>query len=103
MQHSKPSRVELARARAFVESVRWTFAASLPQHPHWWALRDRFDDAGRGEFDWFLSLVGKHGYEGTFWHQRWVYLDIDDFKYWPSKAWFGVGPMLNRARLPEPE
>jgi hypothetical protein len=48
-------------------------------------------------------LIRKHGYRGTFRNQTWTCLDVDGWKYWESKSWFGDGgEMLNRARLEEP-
>jgi hypothetical protein len=54
------------------------------------------------DFDMFRELISKHGYQGTFWNQTWTYLELDGWKYWESKSWFGDGgKMLNRARLKE--
>jgi hypothetical protein len=45
------------------------------------------------------ALIAEHGYSGRFWNQSWVYLDVDDRKYWVSAELFGDGLIVNRARL----
>jgi hypothetical protein len=45
----------------------------------------------------------RHGYPGRFWGRDWVYLDVDDRRYWRSRTVDGGGAIINRARLGEPE
>ena len=35
--------------------------------------------------------------------QEWVYLDVDDRRYWESRTVDGRGAIINRARLDEPK
>lgn len=51
-----------------------------------------------------MALIERDGYTGIFWQQRWRYIDIDGFAYWPSQSWYGPdagkpNTMLNRRRL----
>ena len=97
-----------ARARRFLAQVdrRFTFARSVPDHPHWYLVRSWLDPALQVEFDAFADLIDEVGYKGEFWNTRWRYCDVDEFKYWTSREWHGEGlglrGMLNRARLDGP-
>jgi hypothetical protein len=88
-----------ARAGAFVETVPWTFARTVPEHPHWYALRAWLNAEYQTGFDWFADLIAGHGYRGRFWGEGWTYLDLGDgFKYWESKTLDKTGRIINRAR-----
>ena len=90
--------LDLHAARAFVATCRWTFAKTVPQHPHEYCLRDWVPD--KADFDRFTALIASHGYSGRFWSQSWVYLHVDGFKYWQSQTLDRSGGLIvNRARL----
>src|SRR4051794_695670 len=57
--------LDLHAARAFIATCRWTFAKTVPQHPHEYCLRDWVPD--NAEFDRFTALIAGHGYSGRFW------------------------------------
>ena len=99
----RPHGDELARARAFIAAVepRFRFARSVPEAPHWYLVRARLDPDLQEEFDWFADLIERVGYKGWFWHQEWTYVDVDGWKFWTSKEWYGEpgGRMLNRAHI----
>jgi hypothetical protein len=87
-----------AHARAFVETVPWRFARTVPEHPHWYALRAWLSLEHQTTFDWFADLIARHGYKARFWGQDWTYLDLGDgFKYWESKTLGRKGRIINRA------
>ena len=91
--------------RVFIARVgaRFTYAKSVPEHPHEYLVRSWLSPELQADFDHFREMIRKHGYRGTFWDQTWTYLDVDGWKYWESKSWFGDGDkMLNRAWLEEP-
>jgi hypothetical protein len=103
-QQDQASAAELERARAFITRCRWTFAASLPEHPHEYVARRWLSTEDQGTFDWLVGLIARHGYAGTFWGARWSYLDLDGRAYWSSQSWYGPdarkpATMLNRRRL----
>ncbi len=92
---------DLTCARAFVARVeaRFRYAKTVPQHPHEYLVRSWLAPELQADFDRFCQLIARHGYAGVFWHQTWVYLDVDGWRYWESKSWFGEGgKILNRAR-----
>ena len=93
-----------ARARAFVEKVPWTFARTVPEHPHWYALHAWLSPEQQSAFDWFAAMVARYGYRGRFWGQSWTYLELGDgFKYWESKTLDKTGRIINRTRTRESE
>ena len=53
----------------------------------------------QADFDRFVAVIAEHGYRGQFWRQEWVYLDVDDRRYWESRTLDGAGAIINRARL----
>jgi hypothetical protein len=86
-----------ARARSFVENVPWRFARTVPEHPHWYALRDWLSSEQQTTFDWLADLITRHGYTGRFWGRDWTYLDLaDGFKYWESRTLDKTGRIINR-------
>jgi hypothetical protein len=92
---------DLDFARAFFGRVeaRFTFAKTLPEHPHEYLVRSWLSPELRADFDRVCSLIVKRGYKGAFWHQTWVYLDVAEWRYWESRSFYGNGgPILNRAR-----
>ncbi len=98
-----PTDAELDRARAFIAACRWTYAKTVPEHPHEYCLRAWLEPEQQIEFDWLAGLIAQHGYPGRFWNATWTYLDVDEHKIWQSRELFGDGPIVNRARLePEP-
>lgn len=100
--------VDLARARAFLAQVepRFTYAASLPEHPHEYVARNWLDAPQQQEFDWLVRLIDSAGYTARFWGSAWRYLDFDGRAYWASRSWYGPdagrpATMLNRRCLEE--
>ena len=88
-----------ARARSFVEKVPWRFARTVPEHPHWYALRAWLSPEQQPALDWFADVIVRHGYRGQFWGQEWTYLELGDgYKYWESKTLDKTGRIINRTR-----
>ena len=86
---------ELSRARAFIRSVQWTFAKSMPQWPHSYVLRKEVPSVR--EYKWFLKLIEQYGYEDS-WNSWWEhYLVIGSYKYWGWDDGDGKGGVINRA------
>ena len=88
-----------ARARSFVAKVPWTFARTVPEHPHEYCLRAWLSREQQTAFDWFADVIARHGYRGRFWGQEWTYLDLGDgFKYWESQTVDRTGRIINRTQ-----
>jgi hypothetical protein len=98
--------VDLTRAKAFLVQIepRFTFAASLPEHPHEYVARIWLIIEQQQEFDRLVRLINSTGYTARFWGSAWQYLDLDGRTYWASQSWYGPdagrpATMLNRRRL----
>jgi len=98
--------VDLAGAKAFLAQIepRFTYAASLPEHPHEYIARIWLSAPQQQEFDWLVRLINSTGYTARFWSSAWRYLDLDGRAYWASQSWYGPDAgrparMLNRRRL----
>ena len=50
----RPSKDQLAQTRAYINSMEWKFAKSMPQWPHWYVLRE---DGSAREFDFVNRLI----------------------------------------------
>ncbi|MEK6251256.1 MAG: hypothetical protein AABM43_04805 [Actinomycetota bacterium] len=86
---------ELCRFRQIAEGARWTFAASVPEHPHEYSIRGR--DLPEDDFIWAVELINRVGYVERFWGQPWRYVRLDGYRFWPTKNQRPDWLMLNRA------
>ena len=84
----RPSKNQLARARAYIDSMDWRFGRSWPQWPHWYVVRKR---STAREFDSIASLIERFGYSDRWNTRTSYYLVIGKFKYWV------IDNVLNRA------
>jgi len=84
----KPSKADIARAGAYISSMQWKFAKSMPQWPHWYVFRE---DGSAREFDFLDRLIKHFGYEDSWGKRTDSYLVIGKFKYWV------IEDVLNRA------
>ena len=84
----KPTKDEMARARAYIKSMDWQFAKTMPQWPHWYVRRE---NGSAREFDFVNRLIKKSGYSDKWGKRRDSYLVIGKFKYWI------IEDVLNRA------
>ena len=84
----KPSKAQLARARAYIDSMDWQFAEPMPQWPHWYIIRNRRNARA---FDFIDRLIYDFGYADTWDDRTNWYFVIEKFKYWIDEN------VLNRA------
>jgi hypothetical protein len=78
----------MLRARAYINSMQWKFAKSMPQWPHWYVIRE---DGSAREFDFVARLIKQFGYTDKWGNRSDSYLVIGEFKYW------AIDNVLNRA------
>lgn len=87
---SKIPESDLNRLRAYISSVRWQYAKTMPQWPHWYTIRG-WKPEKQEEFDYFAGLIQRIGYIDPWQENQWHYLVVDEFKYWV------IEDVLNRA------
>ena len=72
---------DLERIRKYISSVKWSFAKTMPKHPHSYTLAkwcpEQYED-----FKYFAHYIRSHGYQGNFYKITLMYLDLDEFTYW---------------------
>lgn len=67
--------------REYIEKVKWTFAKTMPSHPHWYTIR--WDEPKLDKtFCDFAEFIRKYGYPEYFYRKKLYYFNIDDYKYW---------------------
>lgn len=79
-----PPSEELARIQWLLETAQWTFARSMPQNPHWYTLRKRWENDD--DFVAVVLFIRKYGYVERFPDpvKGWPYIqfNVNGFKYW---------------------
>jgi hypothetical protein len=107
----KPSNKDLLEIRAFIGSVEWRFAKTMPLWPHFYNCLEW----NKTETPGFLKLVSaifNHGYQEewptpsemtrskTPTAKRMVtYFNIDGYKYWVMDPTIETTSLINRAKL----
>ena len=84
---------------AFIESVEWTFASSMPWNPHWYIVKHKVDRRSFDELALHIRLQGRLGVWANS-HLHW-YLHLPDhgFYYWTMGAPLSETIIINRARV----
>ena len=71
--------------RRLVASFRWTFAHTMPEIPHEYALRHRESD--QEGFTRLVRAIRSQGQDRPFKGRRlYRYLDVDEYMYWVMSA-----------------
>jgi hypothetical protein len=93
-------------ARAYIASVRWQFAKTMPQWPHEYTVRAWRPDLEQ-QFVQFVVLIRRDGVvkawppdaaEPRYHH---AYLELDGWEYWTMDSPIPETTLINRA-LPKP-
>lgn len=81
---------ELAWATAYVQTVNWTYAKSVPEARHWYKMQPKQDSAEREDYDRMSLLIRRAGdvrpwqIPGTERWLRYRYLSVGDHDYWAT-------------------
>jgi hypothetical protein len=89
--------------RQFIRANLWTYAKSVPEHPHEYLPAQRATDPD--EFRRFCQWVNRAGEPGTFTFagrtHTYRYSQVDERLYWVSRSPWGSSLLVNR-RLASP-
>jgi hypothetical protein len=108
-QSSSLTERDMERARKLIARHTWTFARSMPWIPHEYVVREgAASDAQhrRGSavedrpFEWFVTLIRKHGRPRTFGKKKprtFTYLTVDGKRYWTMGNPMSDTTIINRA------
>jgi len=83
-------------ATEYTARVRWTFAKTMPRHPHEYTVRQH-----RPEYDelfcTFVEMIRRYGYVKKWDGRTYVYLDLDGWSYWTMGNPISETTIINRA------
>jgi|SRR5687768_10588882 hypothetical protein len=88
---------DLERIRDLLLAQQWIFAKTMPDNPHWYTLRRRWE---RDEdFAWTVETIRRYGYEEIYEGLPYTVLDIEDMKCWTMGAPIAETILINRKYL----
>jgi hypothetical protein len=99
MQPTEQTTVGGEDGRAFIARAPWRFANTMSHIPHEYTVRGQTPD---DEFDQFVRLIRRIGYERRFGTTTYTYLNIDGHRYWTMGAPLEATTIINRALLTTP-
>lgn len=107
---NKPGDSDMSEIRAFINSVEWRFAKTMPQWPHFYNVLS-WNPEKRDGFFKLVSAIFKYGYQmewpppderkrlGSDWKRIVTYFNVDEFKYWVMGPTIDDTDLINRAKL----
>jgi len=99
----KPSDSDMAEIRAFISSVEWRFAKTMPQWPHFYNVLS-WNPEKQGGFLKLVSAIFNNGYK-----EAWprppersirvvTYFNVDEYRYWVMDTTIEGTNLINRAK-----
>lgn len=82
-------------------SQEWIFAKTMPDNPHWYTLRRKWNDDPL--FDQAVSLIRKCGYRKKFGKTWYTQININEHFYWTMGAAIDKTILINRAKIDKDE
>ena len=76
-----------------IEQNKWIFAKTMPGIPHYYIVKDDLSNDDKKLFDEFDEYIKMNGYSKKFYSKKYIYLNIDDYKYWV------IDNILNREKI----
>ena len=80
-----------------LEENKWIFAKTMPETPHFYTLRRTWRD--EKEFESVVEYIREHGVKEKFEGKEYIYLYLDDFKYWTMGDVVKDTILINRAKI----
>jgi len=106
-----PGDVDMSDIRAFIGSVKWRFARTMPLCPHFYNVL-HWNPEKRDGFLKLVSAIFNYGYK-----EEWptsaerekfkeahkirivTYFNVDEYKYWVMDATIEETDLINRAKI----
>ncbi len=79
----------------FINSVKWTYAKTMPEWPHEYIVRSKVDDK---LFVESVNHIRAFGYVGSFYKMSITYFDHDGMVYWTMGAPIEETIIINRCK-----
>ena len=90
---------------AFIRSVPWRFAKTMPYLPHEYTLRRQSKELGlESHFESAARFIRENGYRQRYGSKAYTYYDVPDeegttWQYWTMGAPYERTILINRARI----
>ena len=88
---------EINKIAEALVSHRWQFAKTVPESPHWYTLRQEWDDDFL--FEQVVRYIRANGYADTYAGHQYVKWNHGGFQYWTMGAPVSETILINRARI----
>jgi hypothetical protein len=88
---------DLDRVTDLLLAQQWIFAKTMPDNPHWYTLRKRWEQDA--DFAWTVETIRRYGYEEVYESRSYTMLNIDYMKYWTMGAPVEETILINRKYL----
>ena len=79
-----------------LQSHPYQFAKSMPFIPHWYTLREKWQDP---QFEEAVQEIREHGYDENFGKRVFRYFNANGYKYWSMGAPVEETILINRANM----
>lgn len=80
----------------FIDGNRWTFAKTMPWHPHEYTLKANVSDPHM--FERFVMHIRRNGYDKSFGKRAFTYFDVGIWQYWTMGSPLDETILINRAK-----
>jgi hypothetical protein len=96
---SYPPAMNRSELEAWVDSVEWRFAKTMPWLPHWYNRLAWLKPEQQPAFRELARLIFEEGYEQVWGKkgQKSRYYDIGEFQYWSCDPTIESTDLINRA------
>ena len=81
--------------RKVIDSLKWTFAKTMPEWPHEYIVRENVDD---DSFVQLVLFIRANGYTGKFYKKDITYFDDDGLVYWTMGSPINETIIINRCQ-----
>ena len=85
----------LAYAKDFIKNNSWRFAKTMPEHPHWYVVKESCSDPKA--FEQVAIFIRRYGFDRYFFEMLLRYLLIDGYEYWTMGSPIAETIIINRA------
>lgn len=77
-------------------AARWRFAKSMPHNPHWYTLKETWENPQ--QFEEAVQMIRDRGITEVYGNRPYTVLFINQFKYWSMGAPVKETTLINRCR-----
>ncbi len=85
------------RIAAYINSVKWVFAKTMPENPHEYIVRGK--QLSDDDFVSFVNYIRANGYVKPFQGRNYTGIDIEGYYYWTMGSPMDMTKIINRKCL----